>query len=52
MSQIICYCFGYSEADIRCDVEKNRGESLILEQVIAAKRGGGCDCSSRHPEKR
>ncbi len=52
MSEMVCYCFGYTETDIRDDVKKNRGKSTILEQIIAAKKVEGCNCSGMHPEGR
>ena len=52
MSRMICYCFGYTETDIRNDVKKNRGKSTILEQIVAAKKAEECNCSGTHPEGR
>ena len=52
MSQTICYCFEYSAEDIQQDVQKHRGRSTILERIVAAKEQGGCQCDTRHPERR
>jgi hypothetical protein len=45
----ICYCFGYSEADIEQDVIKNKGASTILEQIKASKMEGSCRCHETNP---
>ena len=52
LPNLICYCFGYSAEDIREDVEANDGRSTILEEIVAAKRAGGCQCATTHPEGR
>ena len=52
MNQKICYCFNYTENDIREDVHNNNGESLILAEIIAAKRLSACECAVHHPEGR
>ncbi len=49
---MICYCFGYTEADIIEDVLKNKGHSSILERVAEARRTLTCQCDDKHPEKR
>ncbi len=51
-SPIICYCFGYTEADIESDVLKNHCRSLILETVAEARSTLTCQCDDKHPEKR
>ena len=52
MSQLVCHCFEYSEADIIQDVKSNKGESNILQRIKAAKSSGICQCEVKHPEKR
>ena len=52
MKDLICYCFEYSADDIRIDVRENNGRSLILERIVTAKRVGGCQCATTHPEGR
>ncbi len=52
MSDLVCYCFGFTAADIRADVIANNGRSLIREKIVEAKRSGGCRCSELHPEGR
>jgi hypothetical protein len=52
VSKTICYCFGFSEDDIREDTEKNKGRSLILEKIVAEKKKGACECATKHPEHR
>ena len=49
MENQICYCFGYSEEDITKDVLTNNGRSLIMEKILAEKKGGGCSCGDKHP---
>jgi len=51
MSNLICYCFGYTAEDIRRDVQEN-GCSLIMEKIVAEKKVGGCDCAAKNPQKR
>ncbi|MBN1975929.1 MAG: hypothetical protein JW918_00880 [Anaerolineae bacterium] len=52
MADLICYCFGFSAADIREDVIANNGRSLILERIAAEKKAGNCQCVTLHPEGR
>ncbi len=52
MDQKICYCFNYSESEIRQDVYNHAGKSTILEKIITAKRQNGCQCATKHPESR
>jgi len=51
MGDLVCYCFAYSAGDIRQDVLKN-GRSLIIERIMAEKRGGGCHCAETNPKGR
>ena len=48
---LVCYCFGYTRNDIEDDFLQN-GRSLILEQITAEKRRGGCQCAVRNPKGR
>ncbi len=52
VSQLICYCFKYTKADIINDFKANNGKSSILAKIIAAKRNNNCQCEEKHPEKR
>lgn len=52
MNKTICYCFDYTESDIRNDVLQNNGQSAILEKIVAEKQKGRCECPTRHPEDR
>ena len=52
MTDLICHCFGFSASDIRADAIANNGRSTILEKIVAAKRTGGCQCATTHPEGR
>ena len=47
----VCYCFEYSRQDIERDVLKN-GRSLIMEKIMAAKKFGGCQCTTKNPRGR
>jgi hypothetical protein len=50
-AEIICHCFTHSRADIERDYRQN-GRSLILEQIIEAKRLGACQCAVKNPKGR
>ncbi len=52
MNDLVCYCFRYTARDIEEDVRANNGRSLILEEIVAAKKAGGCNCAATHPEGR
>jgi hypothetical protein len=49
MNKLVCYCFGYSEADIEKDVRDNNGISTILEKIKASKKDGTCRCHEKNP---
>lgn len=51
MKQLICYCFDYAEEDIRQDVIAN-GRSLIMEEIMAARQFGVCQCEVKNPKGR
>lgn len=51
MESLICYCFGYSAADIEDDVRRN-GKSTILERIVREKKAGGCHCVTKNPKGR
>lgn len=51
MTRQICFCFGYSEEDIRQDVLQH-GRSLILERIASEKKAGGCRCAETNPTGR
>jgi hypothetical protein len=50
MSELVCYCFGYTREDIENDVRQHGGESLILERIMAEKKKGGCQCNLKNPK--
>jgi hypothetical protein len=52
MSQEICYCYNYTDADIRNDIIHNGGESTVLAKIIAEKHNGSCNCAIHNPESR
>lgn len=47
----ICYCFGYTDADIKRDVLQN-GKSRIMEKIMADKKRGVCQCATKNPKGR
>jgi hypothetical protein len=49
---MICYCNGYTEADIIEDIRINSGYSSILVKITEARENGTCQCDIKHPEKR
>jgi hypothetical protein len=51
MSKQICFCFGYTESDLKQDVIEH-GKSLIMEKVMAEKKAGGCQCETKNPKGR
>ena len=51
MSRLICYCFGYTEDDLRRDVLEH-GRSLIMERIVSAKKDGQCQCAEKTPAGR
>ena len=50
MTDYICYCFEYTEADIRNEVAQNHGQSLLLTRIVEAKRQGTCQCDVKNPK--
>ena len=44
----LCYCFDYSRADIREDLEE-RGSTGILERIKAEVKAGYCACEVKNP---
>lgn len=51
MREPVCFCFGYSVADIEADLAAN-GRSTILERIAAEKAIGGCQCAAKNPKGR
>jgi hypothetical protein len=51
MAKLVCYCFEYTEEDIRRDFEAN-GRSTILEKIKAERNFGHCQCSVKNPKGR
>jgi hypothetical protein len=49
---MVCYCFGYRVEEIERDVLEHHGHSSILDQILAERQAGNCQCASRHPEGR
>jgi hypothetical protein len=50
--ETICYCLGYTDADIIDDVVRNQGRSTIMEKITDTKRNGTCQCDIKNPKKR
>ncbi|MHB8788254.1 MAG: bacterioferritin-associated ferredoxin [Desulfobulbaceae bacterium] len=49
VDKLVCYCFHHTEKDIVRDA-KIHGRSTILEQILAAKNAGGCQCATKNPK--
>ena len=49
MGDLICYCFAYTEEDIKQDYIHN-GRSLIMEKITAEKKRGACECTTKNPK--
>ena len=52
MTDLVCYCFGYSATDIREDVRANHGRAITLEKITAEKKAGTGQCATLHPQGR
>ena len=52
MREQVCFCFGYTVADIEADLVPNAGRSTILERIAAQKSLGGCHCAQKNPQGR
>ena len=50
MANLICYCFAYTEADIRKDVQENNGKLTIIEKIKAEMKAGTCQCQTKNPQ--
>ena len=44
----LCYCFDYTRADIRQDIE-SQGATDILERIKAEVKAGFCACAAKNP---
>ena len=51
MSELVCYCFGYTSDDIEQDVIQN-GKSTIFERIMNEKKASGCQCAEKNPKGR
>lgn len=45
----VCYCFGFTVADVRNDIAK-WGETAIPASIAAEVRAGHCACEVKNPE--
>ena len=48
---LVCYCFKFTRDDIEQDYMKN-GQSMIIANISAQKKSGGCDCANKNPKGR
>ena len=48
---LICYCFGYTKADIIAELEST-GHSALMERIKQNRKAGTCECDTKHPEAR
>jgi hypothetical protein len=51
MNDFVCYCFGFTVADIEQDF-LDHGKSLIMEKILGEKTTGGCNCLQQNPKGR
>ena len=51
MPAFICYCFEFTEEDIRKDIEAN-GRSTILAKIKKERKIGNCQCAVKNPKGR
>ncbi len=51
MSEMVCYCFGFTAEDIEQDYLKN-GRSTIMEKIRTEKKFGNCQCTLKNPKGR
>jgi hypothetical protein len=49
MREFICYCFEYTREDIEQDILEN-GHSMIMENIMAEKKLGPCQCATKNPK--
>ncbi|WP_276522323.1 putative iron-sulfur cluster-binding metallochaperone [Kallotenue papyrolyticum] len=45
----VCYCFGYTLADLRAD-HRRQGRSTVVAAITAAVQAGQCACAIRNPQ--
>ena len=50
MAKLICYCWGYTDEDIRKDVLEHNGRSTIMEKIKELKKAGKCQCETKNPK--
>jgi hypothetical protein len=50
MENLICYCFEYTDDDIKNDILDNNGKSTIMEKIVAEKKAGTCQCQTKNPK--
>ncbi len=50
--KMICYCYGYTDADIMDDVIKQGGQSPIMDKITQARNNLTCQCDIKNPKKR
>ncbi|KAF1076222.1 hypothetical protein MKHDV_01243 [Halodesulfovibrio sp. MK-HDV] len=49
MSELICYCFGYTAEDIEKDILTNK-KSTIFMRIMNEKKDGNCQCAVKNPK--
>jgi len=50
MSYLVCYCFGFTEEDIKNDFYNINCTSTILQKIVEEKKAGNCKCSLKNPK--
>ena len=51
LEELVCYCYGYTVADIETDFERN-DRSTLMEIIQQEKKLGNCQCDSKNPKGR
>ncbi len=51
MKEYVCYCFEFTENDIKQDLRDNN-RSTIMDYIAMQKRKGGCSCAEKNPRGR
>jgi hypothetical protein len=45
----VCYCFGFTPAKIRAEVEAT-GKSTVVGEITRRVKAGECDCERKNPQ--
>ncbi len=45
----VCYCFGFTSADIQTEVQAT-GKSTVVEEITRRVKAGECECERKNPQ--